>query len=572
MLIMDNSFDKHIKKSLENLGDHTDEGSWGSLYQKMMLDPDLSVKTPESAFDQDIREKLGAVEAQYNPTHWDAMASQLDDIQIENAVEDLEFDSKVYDSISNLQVPYNYSHWTLMSHRLDEEFSLRRKLYKYKVAEVALMLLALFTLFQYLPLHKNHQANQPKIEKAIPTTPNSLAAVGSITESSNSDQAANEVVDIVTSTSKAVAAVATLDQINSEEPLTQKNQTTLAANHSEVNLSKITKTASVVPLSIAKKSVVDNSVKSVANAEFYKKTDQELFVKDQVVAAASNDQKTNSTIVEASLNEASPSLMTTNSIGQLPLASLSMNIPEVDFESVQDWCQMCNSKKTVNVRVGMFFSSDFNEIITPEKTIDIIRDITQPIYQQVTNGYGGGISLGFQHQKWEVETGITYARIAYEPIQTIYTTGSFIRQDIQEEVFDAAFLNMLKIPLHLNYTFNHIGKWHFYAVGGASLNVLALNHFNVTTTSLGSEPPTTADLRKYSESSSYDGLFEGGNFQTNSYLTANVGMGIERYLNAQWSIFMQPIYQRLIFQKGFGPNNDRFNTLSIQVGAKSTFR
>ena len=157
---------------------------------------------------------------------------------------------------------------------------------------------------------------------------------------------------------------------------------------------------------------------------------------------------------------------------------------------------------------------------------------------------------------------------------TIYTSGSFIRSNLQRNVFDNAFINILRIPLHINYTFDHIGKWHLYAIGGASINILALNHFNISTSPVGEDNPISTrdgqDVRK--GTSIYDGVLEGGNFKNNSYLTANVGMGIERYLTSRWSLFVQPIYQRLIFKKGFGPNDDHFNTLSIQIGAKSTFR
>ncbi|MEM8906837.1 MAG: hypothetical protein AAGD05_03240 [Bacteroidota bacterium] len=571
-----NYFDRQIKDALENLGSAYDPGSWELLQQKMMQDAGLSNGAEEEhLFDQSIRERLDAVEASYNPAHWTQMESRLENSLNHADLEDLEFDAQVYENLNDLRIPYNHAHWTLMSNRLDEEFSIRRKLYKYKVAEVGLMLLALFTLFQYLPLRQTAstaasmespivseqsvsiEANAPNLADQLLTTTESTVAKDNQslpTQPKATDRLPESSTPSVATTSAKIALDAS-----------QKNQQ--RANLVSANASPSTLVPTAEHTSIAKSKAVALPP-STATTAIPVSMAKSLDLPKQAMPFK---QQRMPLISAFNLR---PVATASTAQALIDLSSLQVNIPEKPRRTTA-FCTVCTAEKPVTVRLGMFLSTDFNKIMTPEKTLTSYPDFILDPYQQITAGYGGGITLGFRHQKWELETGIAYARVSYEPRRTILTTGSFIRRNIQEEVFDAAFLNVLKIPLNINYTFNHFGKWHFYAVGGASVNVLALNHFNIRTSTIGEEAPQPeqVNLRNnyFGKQSSYDGLFEGGNFRSNSYFTANLGMGIERYLTSRWSIFMQPTYQHLIFQKGFGPNRDRFNSLSIQIGAKSTF-
>ena len=102
------------------------------------------------------------------------------------------------------------------------------------------------------------------------------------------------------------------------------------------------------------------------------------------------------------------------------------------------------------------------------------------------------------------------------------------------------------------------------------------SHYNVTTTPVGTPSPRPSSSNTRSpnipETSKYDGLFEGGNLVDNRFYTANIGLGLERYLTPRWSVFVQPVYQYQFIKDGIGPNNDRFHTMSIQLGAKSSFK
>jgi len=119
-------------------------------------------------FDKHINDALGKFEVDYNPQDWDAMQKrlELEDIMESSEMEDVYLDTMVYGNLNNMEVPYNPSDWHLMEARLDKEFAYRKYVvYKYKLAEIGLMLLFVFTLFQILP------SKQKTIEEANPLIP-----------------------------------------------------------------------------------------------------------------------------------------------------------------------------------------------------------------------------------------------------------------------------------------------------------------------------------------------------------------------------------------------------------------
>lgn len=69
-----------------------------------------------------------------------------------------------------------------------------------------------------------------------------------------------------------------------------------------------------------------------------------------------------------------------------------------------------------------------------------------------------------------------------------------------------------------------------------------------------------------------EGLFDGGSLRDNYYLTANLGLGAERFLSSKWSIFLQPNYQHYLMSEGIGVNKDKFYTFSIYLGTKFSLK
>lgn len=67
------------------------------------------------------------------------------------------------------------------------------------------------------------------------------------------------------------------------------------------------------------------------------------------------------------------------------------------------------------------------------------------------------------------------------------------------------------------------------------------------------------------------GLFEGGVIQENMYLAAQATLGLEYNITDKVSLFNQAAYQRHITLRGIGANNNSFHTFSIWLGLRRNF-
>jgi len=543
------NFDKYIKDLLENIESETPKGDWSLMEEQIQADPELGFEGVEDlAFDQSIKAQLDPMDVAFNAEHWSAFESHLDAEMNTPEIEDITLDGIVYENLADLRIPYNHSHWTLMSNRLDEEFSFRRKLYKYKVAELALMILAIFTLLQFLPFKKKQVASSQEQSKI---TTNQFFAK------------ANEV-----------------NEIDKEEQIVNLNNTSLSTSEVSPSTSSLTEnetlTMTTPPSSIIPTTTIETQLSELTEVSQQNNLESENRVPlvDHTNLEDNLPQANAIQSTDTPMNIEAADVYTLNAIDFYPsFESFEFNSLAYDrpFESLS--CSTCAKKAPAKIRIGMFLSTDLNKIVTPEQ---LSQTGKTDGYSQYSLDYGGGLTIGLKYQKWEIETGITYAHMIYQPEITRFTAGTFIG-GYQSAGFDRVNLNILKIPVNLHYNINNIGKWHLYAMGGASVNLVVIDHYNVTTTTVGTTSvprPTSSSTRSPNipETSKYDGLFEGGQLVDNRFYTANIGLGLERYLTPRWSIFVQPVYQYQFVKDGIGPNDDRFHTMSIQLGAKSSFK
>ena len=218
----------------------------------------------------------------------------------------------------------------------------------------------------------------------------------------------------------------------------------------------------------------------------------------------------------------------------------------------------------------MFGSSDFNHISTIHHNEDLRADEN---IRRNDVGYGGGITLAFHAKKLLVETGLVYHFIKYQQVPNTVKFGSF-NNGYFEQQWEEAEINLIQIPLHVQYRIFQQKRWNFYGLAGASLNVAVQNNFAFQETDLLStnrRSPNGAE-NFANKVPNYNGVFEGGDLATNSYISANFGLGIERYFSYRWSMFIQPVYRYNFFLDGIGPESDLLHSGSIQLGTKVRLR
>lgn len=215
--------------------------------------------------------------------------------------------------------------------------------------------------------------------------------------------------------------------------------------------------------------------------------------------------------------------------------------------------------------VGMFASPTYNRVITPpDHTNDIYG------YDRYTLGYGGGISLALDFGSFEFGGGLAYSAIRYDPIPLLVTRGVF-NQGYTTEKFDFVELNVLTAPIYARYNVLWNDHWRIYGMAGASLKVAyETNFYGVFPSDLQLPEGLRPTPRRESSFGNRYGWFEGGSFRDNSFVTLDLGMGVERYFSERWSMFVQPTYMHNlgIFTGGMGPTHDRIHSLSILTGVR----
>jgi hypothetical protein len=488
------------------------------------------VKDERKKLDQEIKDALEGFEVPYDGSSWDMLASKMEGEPglFEDNENDQAFDAEIKHKLRNNNPAYNPAHWRLMAEKIKQEFSLQEKLIRYKIAEIAVMLLVLLTLYQYQPLNEGIK------NKLIPG------------------------IERMLNVNEATEKAQTVEKRNSiRAPKDNKNQGSgnSGAVFSNIDPRSGFKKNGGLALTDKEEEFISNPYKSTFG---YNRLPLELKQKN----APSLNSKT-------SLQEKEVLRQTAN------MASLERRIDDIQLIDFQEESNILgvspinNPQSNSRLRVSMFSASEYNYIKTPYDPIYPLEE-----YSRYAPGYGGGITLGMSFGKWEVETGGIYASKEYEPRVPDEVIGGLLTTGLVTLSFENIQLNMLEVPLNVRYNFGQLQKWRFYGQTGASLHLAMQAHYDKFPNNLYSGFARQAiDNTSLGQKKFPDGLLEGGNFEENSYFTANLGLGVERLLSTRWSLFLQPSVQAYLlpgYNNGLGPNLDRISTFSILTGARVT--
>lgn len=542
------NFDDFIKQSLEHLdGEKYIPMDWSSMNEQLNT----------GDLDNTVKGSLENLEgAAFIPMDWNMMESKLDaaisDAEIDPQMEDIYLDAIAYDHLKNMQPAYNHKHWEMMSARLDEEYAYRRKVLVTKLFEAAIVLLLVWTAFNYSPNKKSIHSERPIAKIENNSTQNNTKDLS--TDLNEQSLLENKSVTF----SKETVPVS--NQVNQSEVVENiiNESSTLFAESNPINNIEIVSTPTP-PTSDDKisESPFLNNANSISLLE-------------------NKNKKTTSLPLEKTLTLNEDEILKEKLIVQIsPLPSLVNSFLEMDKFSKDHFSlsQLIGKKKlrTHEVFFSMYGSSDLNFVDS-----DFYSNTKREwdVYQRYRYGYGGGFALGFQLKRLLVETGVTYNFISYQQREEARIIGSFARGYV-EETWDDAELNMVQVPLNVQYSFLVKRKWRMYSLTGVSINMALQNNFNFQLEDQEKTSSRSISLNESeiaNEALLYKGILEGGGFRENSYLTANLGFGVERKFTYRWSLFLQPIYRHHFLIDGIGPNEDRIHSSSIRFGAKVKIR
>lgn len=508
----------------------------------------LDTAEAQDPFDAVIAAGLTAATANTG-ADWGSFEEMLSAAEAADVATDNALDQKAQQTFDNYEAPYQPENWDLMRERIQEEFSLRRKLLRYKVAEITLMLLAIFTLFNYLP--KNELGNFIIIEKVKERIQKKVTPQNEEAAALKSQPIAQGGTEQKKAKSTAGASV-DLDIFSTEIP------TNYIATGNPVSIYSSKKVKSFSPLAILEPSLeMESKVNLEPNGQIITEEKEEkrgLFA--WMRKSEESEEEKKEEVIKSFLLEA--------------IESKKAEELTIEKEEVLKASKVKLEHK--NVRLAMFTSADLFGVYAPyDRFFDFAPGTTYGA------NMGGGILFDFQKDRFHLVTGGAYMPKFYKPYLGGEVLGSFETGYVKENLRTIE-LNIVHIPLDVRYDFVQNGKWRLYGSGGVAFNFVLETVYDIEKKVLArSSNISEADvINTRNFNSNLDkkeftpGVTEGGRLPDNTFLTVQLGFGVERFVTDRWSFFFEPMYQQQFSGMGIGPNENSFKTISLRLGAKAT--
>jgi len=187
--------------------------------------------------------------------------------------------------------------------------------------------------------------------------------------------------------------------------------------------------------------------------------------------------------------------------------------------------------------------------------------------------YAGGFHLGFLLSegtgRLETGFGMLYARKDYDAPNVTFVMGS-LREGYTTERLKRIALNLLQIPIFTRLRLVQNDKWRVYATAGGTAHLTLTADYSIVHPGFYRPSPGKTTTAASFDQNLEEGLLQGGLLADNAFLTLDAGLGVERTLTPQSSLFLQPGYRYFFghLSRGVGPYNDRISSLTLQTGMR----
>lgn len=523
-------------------------------------------------FDDFIRARMENLETEGEPQGWNLMANRLEEEGNGTAAADEKvMEAVIFEKMSQMEAPFQPAHWAKLESQLNEEYRFVNKIIRYKSLELSILFLLIALFVNYYPQTSSNPNHQE-----IPLRTQAIAA---------------DIENKETTTSKAtdIEGKNTGRENGKRASKTESLASPTATQHSNTTDKQTKKAvASAQAVTTAHPQVNANQTGQVITSEAIPSKTQLL---DQLL----NDHLSGRTISSRQGSYLSQSLgkdskaQIKSAVGfdaastEAFLASLNL-IPDLDISpnyaaDQQLIDQVKPAPKERVIRFGVQASSDYNRIITPPTYLAGKKRSLD----RYALGYSGGLTFSWGNKKWEVESGLIYSAKKYLPFNLSEIDYS-LTEGLSGEGLKSFEYDMVAIPLNIRRQFITDGKWRFYANVGVSLNtVMQADYFFTSPTQprpVGPPnsfappiPPNNNGTKAGVDKRAFTkGVFQGGSISQNSFFTANIGIGLERYISHRTSLYAQPQYQHsflnLVEDGGIGPFQDKINTMRLIFGMR----
>ncbi len=478
-------------------------------------------------WDEQMRDRLERLQPDYNPLSWDALEQRMD----ADARSEGDIDAELSERLRRIRPAYRPDSWPRLAALLDREAAIVQTLLNSKAAELTVAFLCFLLLWEGLPT----------------PTPSGVPASNQISwesvESIDFDQGVSELPP------PTVAPSAVFEKPNPE-------RSGVASSPSDVRKRQ----TEVVP--------------SLSNPTI------------QPLRPALPDLP--------SIRQPKPRAVPTPIATAQPTASVVRQLDSKESTTLAYTPTVTGivlPKPAPRFRVGFIGTAwDFNLIRTSDVQIDESSKFISPLTDTIdasfiSQGYSGGITFSADAGKVSYELGFIYTARPYKPVTIAFIAPDSNLDTVIADAYGEFEFNTVAIPFYVHSTlWRPNSKWRVYGTLGASLSVVTdANFYKASPESL--DRPIRELLPRSGVGRSLEikssnlaeqavsrpkGWFQGGQFFENATLYGLAGVGVERYLSREVSLFFQPTYQKTIpfFNKGLGPYGDRIDAFSMFLGMR----
>jgi hypothetical protein len=560
--------DKKVQELLKDLTVPYNQDHWQNMAQRLN-----NLDAAETDFDSKIRQQLENTTPSFEATHWDLMNEKLDNLNDTDA----DFDATIREQLNNIHRTYQPKHWDLMSQRIEQEFSWKAKIMRYKVAEVALMLLLLFTVYNYFenvgydkegdiralepttiekkgelkPFNKGtdwrNRDNKKETKQQDNFKPKTQDAQKPIVSVENLENAIQNELVLTNGISKEQV------QLTDNQPISiEKNGATNPVINGIENGSAEKFATPSMPTLTSNTQTTQNGADAIAQIPTLKADEIAFKMQDLDEVLAKNVGNTEGGASTQSIAVLRPNALTIAQMYDAPI------IPQL-------------AKKDKWWRLGIFSNSGVSNVSSSY----VYKDDTKK-WNFWSLSKGIGLVVGIRKKKVELETGLAYNTLKYEPnlpseiLEGRLFNGPAFSTQLTKEVD----LGIVNVPINIKIHLEDSKRWHLYTMAGVSFNAsvkMETANFEPTSFDVGaanSRSSKDRDFPVYGEPYKISLNKNVNNF----YYTANLGMGVEYKITPVHSVYVQPQYERQFGKSAIGSRGDRINSMTVQGGVKMRFK
>ncbi len=497
-------------------------------------------------------------------------------------------------ALGDLEVSFQADDWALMEERLEKEKRFAPPVFLAKGLELLLMGLLLLGVIYLVNTRSGFFSEN--VQKPNISTVNG-AQSGMLAASSNADQKAIDLEAAMSSQHKPEASMETMLEENSTE--TALSNFALSGTKNSAKTSDavrgrgdfepnnpIQSSVGVMAISESQSSerssewigigAQENESKTPVHLTKHRTSDYDQYLYHNVVPSIQPENPANFVELPAEAETASSRILEeadintsdegpiaargierVNSILELQPYGLDLiNVSELDEKLSKSKLDPTPEDARRIMRVGGSISPKFH---TYE-----LGNLETPLH--VTDfGYAiGGHAIFDFGSRLSLETGMQLGYMAYgiaDETETIINehplSDNFVKQN---------HIVTAEIPLNMQVEISEGNNWRTYATAGASAHMVLFGKHVMrdASTSQGSVFESFKGLSSNEERPTSP----ADSFKANSYLSANLGIGVERKLTEEVSLFVQPTYQLGLTK--FGPEADKVNSFSLLMGGRVT--